>query len=116
MSDLVPEDNFDIYQGSARTFTWLLTNNNDVPIDLTSYSAKLEIRDKPGGSVISSLTSSSGITLGGTAGTITPAWTGAQTALFSFDKAVYDLFLTPSGGQPTALVHGTITLLPRVTQ
>lgn len=118
MSDLVPEDDFEIYQGAQRTFTWALTDNNDVAFDLTGYTAKLEIRTNPGGNLISTLTSSpaAGLTINTSAGQITPLWTGTQTAAFNFDKAHYDCFLLNSLSVPTCIAHGEITLTKRVTQ
>jgi hypothetical protein len=118
MSDLVPEDPFEIYQGAQRTFTWTLTDNNDVAFDLTGYTAKLEIRTNPGGNLISTLTSSpaAGLTINAAAGQITPLWTGTQTAAFNFDKAHYDCFLLNSLGVPTCIAYGEITLTKRVTQ
>jgi hypothetical protein len=118
MSDLIPKDNFTIKQGSKRTWTWKLTDNNGDPFDFSNYSAKMEIRDKPGGTLYLSLTSTpaAGLTINALAGEIVPLITGAQAALFNFDKAEYDCFVTNGSGEPTCLVEGVVTLKKRITQ
>lgn len=118
MGDFVPEYQLEIMQGADKTLTLVLTDNNDAAVDLTGYTAKLEIRDRAGGSVISTLTSTpaAGITINAASGQIVLAWTAAQTVLFNFDKAVYDLFITASGGTKTCIIRGEVTLIPRVTQ
>lgn len=118
MSDYVPEQDIEIMQGADKTFTLNLTDNNDNAVDLTSYTAKLEIRDRPGGASISSLTSSpaAGITITAATGTIVIAWTAAQTALFTFTTAPYDLFLTSGTGAKTCILRGNIQLIQRVSQ
>lgn len=71
------------------TITW-----GNPPVDLTDYTAKLEIRDRKGGSVLyETLTETDGITLGGVAGTIALHIEAADTAAYTFSRAVYDLKL-----------------------
>ncbi len=68
-------------------------------------------------STIVSLTSGSGITLGGAAGTIailiSATTTAALTAPFS---GVYDLELVSAGGVVTRLLQGAATVSPEVTR
>lgn len=118
MSDYVPERDIEIMQGADKTLTLQLTDNNGNAVSLTSYTAKLEIRDKPGGTLISSLTSSpaAGITITAATGTIVVAWTSAQTVLFAFDTAPYDIFITSGSSVKTCILRGNINLLHRVTQ
>lgn len=72
------------------TVTW-----GNPPVNLTGYTAKLEIRDRKGGSVLhTTLTEVAGITLGGAAGTIAIHIEGSVTATFTFSRAVYDLVMT----------------------
>lgn len=118
MSDYVPEYDIEIMQGADKSITFTLTDNNDNAVDLTSYTAKLEIRDRPGGAIIISLTSlpAAGITITAATGVIVAAWTAAQTALFTFDTAYYDLFTTSGTGTKTCIARGKILLIQRVTQ
>lgn len=102
------EYDFDIEQGAEfdRTITW--RNSDDTLKDLTGYTAKLQGRFKKSStSVLFELnTSDSTIVLGGALGTIQLKQTLAQTRLFTFAVAVYDLELTPSGGNTRRLLEG----------
>lgn len=95
------------------TITW-----GSPPVDLTNYTAKLEIRDRKGGSVLhDTLTEIDGITLGGVAGTIAIHREATETAAYTFKFAVYDLVLIGPG--PTLatkrLLEGQVILDPGVT-
>jgi len=116
MSDLVPEHNIQIMQGATRTFTLQVLDNNENPVSLSGYSAKLEIRDRPGGTSLSSLTVGSGLTINSAAGEVVALWTATQTAALNFIKAVYDCYITSGTGTVTFLIRGEVELLPRVSQ
>jgi len=96
----------------SRVITWY--DSSDALIDLTSYTAKMYIRNK-GGTLLLELTNSSGLTLGGTAGTITWLMTSAQTSLLSIGDNPYDLKLTTGGGTVVYLIYGVITVRPSQT-
>jgi hypothetical protein len=61
---------------------------------------------------LTTLTNTSGITLGGSAGTITIEIPSSTTAGYDFNTASYFLKLTDSNGKPKRLLQGTITLNP----
>ncbi len=100
------------------------------PVDLTSYTAALDIRSAFGAvDTLLSLANGSGITLGGAAGTIAIALTASQTAALdlptnvrmgtyagegAFRLGVYDLILT-TGGEASRFMAGTVYLSPGVT-
>jgi len=107
--------NFTIEQGTtfSRTFTWKDNSNN--PINLTGYTAKLEIKDFKG-NLLETLTSGSGITLGGSSGTIAVSIAAVVTTTFTFDSARYDLKMTDASGNVTRLLEGVVVLDPEVTQ
>lgn len=95
------------------TITW-----GNPPVNLTGYTAKLEIRDRKGGSVLhDTLTESDGITLGGAAGTIAIHREASETAAYTFQRVVYDLVLI--GPTPTfatkRLLEGQVILDQGVT-
>lgn len=106
------------YQGASwdYTLTWL---SGGTPIDLTSYTARMQVRETfdSTGSIFS-ITSGTGITLGGTAGTIyleasastTAGWDGTPNKQY-----IYDLELE-NAGVVTRLVEGTFTVNPEVTR
>lgn len=109
--------NITIEQGA--TFNPVLTwkDENGVVIDLTGYSARMQIRDTVDAtSFIAELTDLTGeIVLGGTAGTITFNLSAAATAAFTFDSAVYDLELV-NGTIVNRLLKGEVILSKEVTR
>lgn len=92
--------------------------------DFTGYTARMMARTDYTASTatLSLTTGGSGITLGGTAGTITLSQTGAQTASLGSALAntqtalVYDLELVSSGTAVTRLLQGVLTVYPEVTR
>jgi len=108
---------FTIEQGA--TFNLLLTwKINDTPVNLTGYTARLAARvDVEDTVVILSLTTSNGgITLGGSAGTISLDQTAVQTTALPAGTYVYDLELITGSATVTRLVQGELNISPEVTR
>jgi hypothetical protein len=107
--------NFICPQGSTfnRNLTYKVNNS---PVDLTGYGARLQVREYHySDDFISSLTDSSGITLGGSAGTIDILIPANETQNFVPGDYVYDLELVVSG-TVTRLIEGKFTVTPEVTR
>lgn len=107
---------FKIYQGAtfSRVITW--KDESGALVDLTGYSARMQIRKKIDGDSIIELTTSNGrITLGGAAGTITLNISATDTAAL-LSNGVYDLELVASGNIVTRLLEGSVTLSREVTK
>lgn len=105
--------NIKIEKGATynRVITWYADLAKTELVDLTGFTALLQVRKEEDSPVILSLTSSSGITLGGAAGTIEIEITKTQTqALQKFLNAKYQLKLTDSGGSVSRLLEGTFTV------
>lgn len=116
-----------IEQGATfqRQFDYLDSNGN--PIDLTNYSAKMQIRPEPGSTTLyltlsSSFTADgSGINLNGLNGT-TPRSSGSigitisavSSSMLNFNEASYDLELY-SGSFVDRLLEGKVKLSKEVT-
>lgn len=97
-----------------RTVTWKI---DDVAVNLTGYTARLQIRKThKSTSAVVSLTSSSGLTLGGSAGTIQIVISATATAALTAGKYVYDLELVSAGGVVTRVIEGAFELTPEVTR
>jgi len=88
-------------------------------MDLTNYSAALTVKDTdsgayttPAATPLLSLTSpSGGITLGGTAGTLTVVQTATQTSAYTWASGDYRLTLTAgSGGDTDVYLYGSVTV------
>ena len=107
---------FTIEQGA--TFNLLMTWKIDnIAVNLSGYTARLQARiDVDEVDTILSLTTGSGITLGGAAGTITLDQTATQTALLPKGEYVYDLELQTSGGVVTRLLQGELNISAEVTR
>jgi hypothetical protein len=107
--------NLTIYQGADfdKTFTVL---QSGTALNFTGYTAAMQIRtsaDAP--TYLLSLTNGSGITLGGTAGTIALNITSAQSSALSAGSFSYDLELN-SGSQITRILQGSCTVSGNVTR
>lgn len=84
------------------------------PVNLTGYSAAMQIRAFPLSPTIL-YDASDDITLGGAAGTISLTITAATTEGFGWFSGVYDLLLTDPSGNVIRLLSGGVTVSPGVT-
>ena len=121
--------NFTIEQGTTVNFQFEYTDDNDAPINLTSYSGKMQIKsnfanDKP--VTYATLSSSlfpdgTGLDFRGMSGTGSTSQghigvfiSAATSSLFTFAKARYDLELY-TGDRVSRMIEGVITLSKEVT-
>ncbi|NBW20449.1 MAG: hypothetical protein EBR82_72020 [Caulobacteraceae bacterium] len=112
-----------IFQGATFSQTLFYENGTpSVPVNLTGYSAKMQIRSKPESkAVILELSTSNGrITLGTSGdystGAINLFISATDTGNLSIcDKAVYDLELTV-GSVVTRILQGNVIISPQVTR
>ena len=115
----MPAGNYDITCDQGATFSRVITwkNSNGTPIDLTNYTARMQVRaNYPSSTVLLDLTTANGgITLGGALGTITLAATATTTAAIAADQYVYDLELI-TGSNVTRVVEGSFTVTPEVSR
>lgn len=120
---------FTIEQGTTVDFEVQYTDVNDLPIDLTGYSGRMQIKsgfanDRP--TTYITLSSSlaadgTGLNFSGSASTKPPTSgsigiyiSAVSSSAFTFAKAKYDLEIT-SGSTVTRLLEGTVTLSKEVT-
>ena len=86
------------------------------PIDLTDYTAKMQVRKNIGNTtVLMTATDSNGILLGGTAGTVDIQLSPAQTNISNQDN-VYDLEVTSPAAVVTTLIQGLFVVIQDVTR
>lgn len=104
------------YQGAS--FDYSLTwRTNGTAVNLTGYSARMQVRESyDSGTAVVSITAGTGITLGGTAGSIILELGPTTTAGVPSGQYVYDLELITSGGYVTRLLEGNFTVDPEVTR
>ena len=109
--------NFLIEQGATlnKVITW--KDGNDAAINLTGYTAVAQFRPTITAAPVLTLSSvTSGITLGGAAGTITLQATATTTAALATGEGVWELELTTSGGVVTRLLTGAYFISPEVVR
>jgi hypothetical protein len=108
--------NFVCPQGSTfrRTLTYTL---DDLPINLSGYSSRLQVREAYYSTdPVVSLVSGSGITLGGSAGTIDILISASATSQFPTGVHVYDLEIISPSNIVDRLIEGTFNVTPEVTR
>lgn len=98
------------------------------PVDLTGYSAKMQVRESPASSLFvefnSTLTASGFILLNGPAedredganGNIRIHMTSANTAALARFEGRYDLELSDGAGYTTRLLEGQFRIEPEITR
>lgn len=109
------------YATFIRIFIWKTTTcgcstvgASPGPVDLTGYTANLQIRPFAGSTTIL-YDASPDITLGGVTGAIFLEIPAVDTATFTWFNGFYDLILTNSGGVVTRLLQGSVTISAGVT-
>jgi hypothetical protein len=124
--------NFTIEQGVTNKFEVAFQDGNGDPHDLTGYSARMQIRDKVGGSTVHLTLSSSldasgtGLNMSGSNGTNPPVSgtigvniAAVTSSLLDFNSAVYDLEIASGSGSTVTVVRllqGKIKLSKEITQ
>lgn len=93
------------------TLTWKIDN---VPVDLTGATAIMQLRDDEDSAAVLTLTNGTGITLGGTAGTIRLRIEDEQLAAIETGVYEYDLLISQSDETP--LIRGSFTVTPGVSE
>lgn len=108
--------NMDAPQGATlnRVLTWKI---DGTPVNLTGFTARMQVRPTATSSTVYlSLTSGSGLTLGGVAGTITVNATATQMAAVPAGQHAYDIELVSGAGEVTRLVAGLFKVSAEVTR
>ncbi len=109
--------NITMYQGA--TFNYRLTwNLNGSPVDLTGYTARLQVRrsHRAPTALLSLTTETGGITLGDAAGTIDLVASATVSAGVLAGDHVYDLELVDAGGVVVRFAEGAWIVDPEVTR
>ena len=108
--------NFIMDQGSTYTVQMVYQDPNGNPINLTGYTAKMQLRLQYGDPVaaLTLTTGGGGIVIDPLIGTINITATDEQTLALEPTFYVYDLDLI-DGGTITRLIQGQITVRPEVT-
>lgn len=104
-----------------RSLTWKKNQGteeepNYQPVNLTGYTARMEIRNRYGGDLLHRLdTTNGGLTIDPEEGQILINVSAEVTTAWEWRNAVYDIELVAPDESVTRLIQGTITLSPEVT-
>ena len=109
-----------IEQGATfvRTFTYYSATSTGPVVDLTGYSARLQVRrfHNSADTLLSLTSTSTRLSISSTAGLITVRLPSTATAALEWRQGVYDLEVHSSGGVVTRLLEGRIEVRPEVTR
>jgi hypothetical protein len=108
-----------VRRGAAFSLALILQVSDAAPINLTGYTFSAKIRDKDP-SYASSTTVLATMTVTAvdlSVGKINLSLTAAQTTLIpiGYKAGIWDILGTPSGGDPSPLVEGTVSIYSGAT-
>jgi hypothetical protein len=111
ISDII--HNVEVYCGSLFPLTITLTDDNDVPVNLTGYAVYCEIRSQAGGELLATPT----VQITPASGQIYIFLTPAQTKVFGAGRAIMDVVLVEIADLTNVrpLLRGDVTVFPQVT-
>jgi hypothetical protein len=114
---LITPGEYNLTSGQGTTWNFTLTWSIDgTPVNLTGYTAKLQLRKQHSSpDAVVTIDDTSGITLGGAAGTIAILVPAPTTAALEARRYKYDLRLD-SGSEVTRLLEGAWDVTPEVTR
>lgn len=97
-----------IYQGEDWSLTIQCLDENGGAYSFASYTAKAQVRDTEGGTLLADLT----VTFG--TGTITLSLTAAQTEVLNFSEGRYDLLVKSGASIVTPFLKGLCIVTRKV--
>lgn len=104
--------NLVVDQGSTFVTTLNLTDADDIPIDLTNYTASAQLRKHYTSSNSVSFT----VGTGGNTGVLTLSLNANTTANISSGRYMYDVEIHDSSNNITRVVEGIVTVTPNITR
>lgn len=109
---------FEIEQGSTLIKPIVWKDSSGVAINLTGYTAKMQVRQSVSSTdILLELSTTNGkIAITPSTGTVTLIFNADTTAAIAWKRGKYDLELTSAGGIVTRLIEGQITVSPEITR
>jgi hypothetical protein len=85
-----------------------------IPVYILNYTAQMEFRDRPGGTLLFSASTSDYLTVGESFVTISIP--SAIVTAWNFTSAQYDLFVISQTGKPSKVARGAVVVVPTITE
>ena len=103
---------------NAATGTYISGGIATAPVNVTGYTAELQVRSLPSDptAVLSLSTTNGGISITGASGEFAVHATAAQTTVIDEGTYYYDIEITSGGGIVTRLAQGQVVVTPEVTR
>ena len=95
------------------SLTW--TDGAGNPIDLSTYTADMQVRKKVGGDIVVEYSTGNGKIVMTSLGVITITDPHASTSLYIPGNYVYDFILTDNTGKRSPFIKGSFVIFPTVT-
>lgn len=109
--------NLTVEQGAYWSQELLWKDADDIPVDISGYSARMQLRTSfRSSTAVIELTDGDGITLGDDEGTILLEMTAEQTEGIRAGRYLYDLEMVPPDGKVVRLMQGKIKIAAEVTK
>jgi hypothetical protein len=116
MTDQYPSYDLTIYKnGTKRLLLKFREDDGTTVIPLTGATAKMQFRDRPGGELYLTLTSSDGLVINEAAGTVYIDMSNVNTNLLDLDEGSFDLLVTIAGVNDYP-IHGTFKIQRNTTE
>ena len=104
--------NLIIDQGTTYSTSIDITDDNDMPVDLTGYTGSAQIRKH----YSSSNSTPFAVSIDAADGVVSLGLTSTQTGALTAGRFVYDVELTNTSGVVSRIVEGIVTVTPQVTR
>lgn len=112
-----PRHNIEIHQGASFAIGFSHLDSERTPVDLTGWTARMQVRVNVGGKVLADLSTENGmIVIKPTIGRINVTLPRAVTRAMAAGLAVYDLFIVSPADFAIKLIEGDVLVVPSVTR
>lgn len=107
-----------IHQGATYRHDWLYVDDADQPIDITGYSARLQIRASEASTTVlySATTANGQLVIDGAAGLVMLAIPDPTNAAWTWRYGVYDLELVDPDAVVDKIGWGKVRVKPEITR
>ncbi len=112
-----PRHDIEIHQGATFTRGFAYLDPENVPIDLTGWTARMQVRATIGGKVLADLSTENGrIVIDPLRGLLTVTIPRSVTRLMPVERGIYDVFIVSPDDFAIKLLEGEVLVVASVTR